>query len=150
MDKAVLVDVDGTLVSVTPFDYGVFEKGEKVVEEYLKEWDASTMNAVVYEDAVEMLVEFKKMGYKLIVLTARGQSCKKYTHRKFKEMGIDKLVDGVWHRPLRWEGKSSSVYKEAMIKMLSKKYDFEWAMEDEQKNKDVMIKAGMKIWHGRG
>ena len=150
MKKAVLVDVDGTLVGLTEFDYGVFEKGKEVVEEYLKEWDKETMNAVVYEDAVKMLVEFKKMGYELVVVTARGQSCKGYTNKKFKEMGIDKLVDSVWHRPKVWEGKSSSLYKEAMIKKLSKKWVFEWAMEDEEKNKEVMKKAGMKIWHGRG
>ena len=148
--KAVLVDVDGTLVGLTEFDYGIFSKSEEEVKEYLNGWDARTMNAVVYEDAVEVLIEFKKMGYELIVLTARGQSCKKYTWKKFREMGIDKLVDGVWHRPKVWEGKSSASYKEAMIKRLSKKYNFVWAMEDEDRNKEVMEKFGMKIWHGRG
>ncbi len=145
MDKAVLVDVDGTLVTITEFDYSVFGKGEEVVAEYLKMWDKKTMEAKVLEGGVQKLVEFKKMGYKLVVLTARGQSCKKYTLKKFKEMGIDKLVDGVWHRPVRWEGKNSALYKEAMIKMLMKKYDFEWAMEDEEKNMEVMRKAGMKV-----
>ncbi len=150
LKKAVLVDVDGTLVSLTDFDYSVFDKGEEEIKGYLAMWDARTMDACVYSDAVEMVKKFKEMGYVIVVLTARGQSCKKYTMKKFKEMGIDELVDSVWHRPLAWEGKSSASYKEHMIKKLSKRWVFEWAMEDEEKNKEVMKKAGMKIWHGRG
>lgn len=150
LKKAVLVDIDGTLVSITEFNYSIFSKSEEEVKEYLAMWDVKTLDAVVFADAVEKLMEFKKMGYELVVLTARGQSCKKYTAKKFKEMGIDTLVDSVWHRPLAWEGKSSASYKEAMIKKLSKRWVFEWAMEDEEKNKEVMKKAGMKIWHGRG
>lgn len=145
MKKAVLVDVDGTLVSITEFDFLVFEKGKEAVSEYLKLWDARTMEAKVYEKGVEVLKEFKSQGYELVVVTARGQSCKKYTMKKFKEMGIDELVDSVWHRPLVWEGKSSALYKEWMIKKLSKKWKFEWAMEDEEKNMEVMEKAGMKV-----
>ena len=149
MKKAVLVDIDGTLVGITEFDYSVFGKGEEVVKEYLKEWDKKTMEAKVLEGGVEKLMEFKEMGYKLVVLTARGQSCRKFTAKKFKEMGIDDLVDSVRHRPVRWEGKNSALYKEAMIKMLMKKYDFEWTMEDEEKNMEVMRRAGMKVIDAR-
>ena len=145
MKKAVLVDIDGTLVSVTEFNYSVFSKSKEEVDRYLKEWDKKTMDAVVYEKGVEMLIEFKEMGYELVVVTARGQSCKKYTMKKFKEMGIDSIVDSVWHRPVAWEGKSSALYKEWMIKKLSKKWAFEWAMEDEEKNMEVMKKAGMQV-----
>lgn len=150
MDKAVLVDIDGTLVTITSFDYGVFAKGDDEVSEYLKRWDAETLKAEVLVGGVEKLIEFKKMGYKLIFLTARGQSCKKYTWMKLKEMGIDGLVDGMWHRPVRWEGKKSALYKEAMIKMLMKKYDFEWAMDDENGNLEVMKKYGMKVIDAKG
>lgn len=145
MKKAVLVDVDGTLVGITEFDYSIFDAGKAEVDSYLKVWDQRTMDAVVYEKGVEMLIEFKERGYALVVVTARGQSCKKYTMKKFREMGIDKLIDSVWHRPKVWEGKSSALYKEWMIKKLSKKWAFEWAMEDEEKNMEVMKKAGMKV-----
>ena len=150
LSKAVLVDIDGTLVEITEFDYSVFGKGEEVVSEYLKEWDKKTMEATVLVAGVEKLVEFKKMGYKLVFLTARGQSCKKYTWMKMKEMGIDGLVDGMWHRPVRWEGKKSAVYKAAMIKMLMKKYDFEWAMDDEDGNLEIMKGFGMKVIDAKG
>jgi hypothetical protein len=32
-----------------------------------------------------------------------------------------------------------------MIKMLMKKYDFEWAMDDEDKNLEMMERMGMKV-----
>jgi len=145
MNKAILVDVDGTLVSVTDFDYSVFDKGSEAVSQYLKVWDAKTMEASVYSEGVRIVKQFKEMGYTIVVLTARGQSCKKYTMKKFKEMGIDTLVDSVWHRPLAWEGKSSASYKEHMIKKLSKKFNFHFAMEDEDKNIAVMTAAGIRV-----
>lgn len=151
--KAVLVDIDGTLVTLTPFDYGVFvkkddeteEEKEMRVIEYLKFWDADTMNAEALVGGVELLKKFKEEGYALVFLTARGQGCRKYTVKKLKEIGVWEMVDSMWHRPARWEGVSSSVYKEAMIKMLMKKWDFEWAMDDEDKNLIVMEKMGMKV-----
>lgn len=145
MNKAILVDVDGTLVSVTDFDYSVFDKGSEAVSEYLKVWDKSTLDASVYSEGVRIVKEFKAMGYTIVVLTARGVSCKKYTMKKFKEMGIDGVVDSVWHRPLAWEGKSSAAYKEHMIKKLSKKFNFHFAMEDEDKNIAVMTAAGIRV-----
>jgi FMN phosphatase YigB (HAD superfamily) len=140
MNKAVLVDIDGTLVGITP-NWSMDRDAE---------WVEETLKAEVYTDAVEMLHQYKKEGYKLVVVTARGQSCKANTWKKFREMGIDTLVDSVWHRPVAWEGKDSASYKEEMIKRLSKKYNFVWAMEDEDRNKEVMTAAGMQIWHGEG
>lgn len=61
------------------------------------------------------------------------------------------MVDSIWHRPVRWEGKKSFLYKEAMIKMLMKKgYEFEWAMDDEDANLEVMRKYGMKTLDAKG
>lgn len=153
MDKAVLVDIDGTLVTLTHFDYGVFVKKEDETEEekevrvveYLKFWDKDTLNAEVIAGGVEKLIQFKKEGYKLVFLTARGQGCRKYTEKKLREIGVWEMVDSIWHRPARWEGKKSSLYKEAMIKMLMKKWDFEWAMDDESANLEVMERMGMKV-----
>lgn len=155
--KAILVDIDGTLVSLTQFDYSVFAKADTETEEekaervarYLSEWDASTCTALVFSHAVEMLKRFKQEGYALVFLTARGQGCRKYTWRKLREINIDHMVDSMWHRPKRWEGISSSIYKEAMINRLSRKWDFHYAMDDEQKNLDVMSKFGMQVIDAR-
>jgi predicted secreted acid phosphatase len=133
--KAVLVDIDGTLVSVTP-NWSMERNAE---------WEMDTVNASVLADGVELLKKFKEEGYVLVFLTARGQGCKKYTVKKMKEIGVWDMVDSMWHRPLKWEGKKSSLYKEAMIKMLAKKYDFEWAMDDEDPNLEMMERMGMKV-----
>lgn len=155
--KAVLVDIDGTLVTLTNFDYSMFDdregetKEEKAVRiaEYLKFWDKETLNAKPIDGGIEQLKKFKEMGYTLVFLTARGQACRKYTEMKLKEIGVWDMVDSIWHRPLRWEGKSSDIYKEAMIKMLMKKWEFEWAMDDEEKNLTIMKKMGMKTLDAR-
>lgn len=140
MKDAVLVDIDGTLVGVTP---------NWSMDRDL-EWVTETMTAEVHVDAVEMVREMKKQGLAIVVLTARGQSCKKNTWKKFREIGVADVVDSVWHRPVAWNNVSSAEYKEAMIKRLSKKYNFVMAMEDEDRNIAMMEKYGMKIWKGRG
>lgn len=145
-NKTVLVDVDGTLVTLTDFDYEVFKTNDQnAITEYLKFWDKETLNAEVLHKGVEVLKGFKEQGYTLVFLTARGQGCREYTKKKLKEIGVWHMVDSMWHRPLKWEGVSSSVYKEHMIKMLMKKYDFEWAMDDEDKNLEMMERMGMKV-----
>ena len=145
-NKAVLVDIDGTLVTLTDFDYDVFKTDDRsVIDEYLKFWDKETLNAEALVKGVELLKEFKEKGYTLVFLTARGQGCRKYTRMKLKEIGVLDMVDSMWHRPLKWEGKKSSLYKETMIRMLMKKYDFEWAMDDEDANLEMMERMGMKV-----
>jgi hydroxymethylpyrimidine pyrophosphatase-like HAD family hydrolase len=131
----VLVDIDGTLVEVTPG----WSPETNVA------WEMDTVNANVLLKGIELIKQFKEEGYTLVFLTARGQGCRKYTKKKLKEIGVWHMVDSMWHRPLKWESVSSSVYKEHMIKMLMKKYDFEWAMDDEDKNLEMMERMGMKV-----
>ena len=103
--KAVLVDIDGTLVSVTP--NWSMERDDQWVQE--------TLQAEPLDGGIAMLKAFKLMGYTLVFVTARGQSCKANTWKKFREIGIDDMVDSMWHRPNKWNGISSRKYKEHMI-----------------------------------
>lgn len=139
MRKAVLVDIDGTLVTIT----------ENWSMERDLEWVEDTLKAEALEGGISMLRAFKLMGYQLVFLTARGQSCKKNTWIKFRELGIEDLVDSIWHRPVAWNGVSSSVYKDHMIKMLKKKFDLRFAMEDEEKNQEVMRRHGLTVIDAR-
>jgi FMN phosphatase YigB (HAD superfamily) len=143
--KAVLVDIDGTLVSVTP-NWSI-ERDDQ--------WVKETLNANALDGGIAMLQAFKLMGYKCVFLTARGQSCKANTWKKLRELGIDHLVDSMWHRPLRWNSISSRKYKEHMIKMLLNKYDLQWAMEDEEPNQEMMKELGLnvinaRVWNKKG
>jgi phosphoglycolate phosphatase-like HAD superfamily hydrolase len=140
--KAVLVDIDGTLVSVTP--NWSMERDDQWVEE--------TLQAEPLDGGIAMLKAFKLMGYELVFLTARGQNCKKNTWKKLRELEIDHLVDSMWHRPVEMNGVSSNKYKEKMILMLMNKYDLKWAMEDEQPNQEMMRRLGLnvinaRVWH---
>jgi len=137
--KAVLVDIDGTLVSVTP----------NWSPERDDQWVQETLNANGLDGGIAMLQAFKLMGYELVFLTARGQSCRKNTWKKLRELEIDHLVDSIWHRPLRWDGISSRKYKEHMIKMLLNKYDLRWAMEDEEANQEMMKELGLNVIDAR-
>jgi phosphoglycolate phosphatase-like HAD superfamily hydrolase len=143
--KAVLVDIDGTLVSVTP--NWSMERDDQWVEE--------TLQAEPLDGGIAMLQALKLMGYELVFLTARGQSCKANTWKKFQELGIDHLVDSMWHRPVKMNGVSSNKYKEKMILMLMNKYDLKWAMEDEQPNQEMMRRLGLnvidaRVWNKKG
>jgi len=133
--KAVLVDIDGTLVSVTP----------NWSPERDDQWVQETLNANGLDGGIAMLQAFKLMGYELVFLTARGQSCKANTWKKLRELEIDHLVDSIWHRPNKWNGISSRKYKEHMIKRLLKKYDLQWAMDDEDPNLEMMKSLGLNV-----
>lgn len=135
MRKAVLVDIDGTLVTIT----------ENWSMERDLEWVEDTLKAQALDGGIALLKAFKMMGYELVFLTARGQTCKKNTWIKFRELGIDHLVDSIWHRPTALNGVSSSVYKDQMIKKLKKKFDLQFAMEDEEKNQEVMRAHGLVV-----
>lgn len=137
--KAVLVDIDGTLVSVTP--NWSMERDDQWVQE--------TLNANGLDGGIAMLQAFKLMGFELVFLTARGQNCKANTWKKLRELEIDHLVDSIWHRPNKWNGISSKKYKEHMIKMLLNKYDLRWAMEDEEQNQEMMKELGLNVMDAR-
>ncbi len=141
-EKAVLVDIDGTLVSIT----------ENWSAERDAEWVEETLNAVGYKFAIELVKKYKKMGYKIVVVTARGKSCKKNTIKKLEEIGVLELVDALMLRTTKYEGAKSFVWKKAAIKMLSHQYDFVYAIEDEDANAEVMKNHGIivvdaKVWH---
>lgn len=135
MRKAVLIDIDGTLVTIT----------ENWSMERDLDWVQDTLKAEALDGGIAMLKAFKLMGYQLVFLTARGQSCKKNTWIKFRELGIGDLVDSIWHRPVAWNGVSSSVYKDYMISRLKKKFNLQFAMEDEEKNQEVMRMHGLTV-----
>jgi hypothetical protein len=48
-----------------------------------------------------------------------------------------------------WNGVSSSVYKNWMIGRLKKKFDLVFAMEDEEKNQEVMRAHGLVVFDAK-
>lgn len=140
LPKAVLLDLDGTVLTVT----------SGWTPESNAEWEQRTMSASVIQLAAYVVLLLKQEGYRIVVLTARGMTCKKYTMRKLRETGLIELVDSVYHRPVRYEGVRSASYKEAMVRMLAKRYAFEHALDDEDPNLEVFRKLGIpNIWDAK-
>jgi predicted secreted acid phosphatase len=133
-DKAVIVDIDGTLFEEVPG--WSMENDAWWVEETLKMPELTV--------GIELMKFFKDNGFKLVFLTARGQSCKKNTWIRFKKAGIDGLVDSMWHRPVSWNGVAPVDYKRFMMKRIMKKYDVHFAMDDSDKNLDMFTSLGIK------
>ena len=141
--KAIVVDIDGTLFEEVPG--WTLEKDAWWVEETLKMREL--------EVGIGLVKVFDQMGFSLVFLTARGQSCKKNTWIKFKEAGIDHLVDSMWHRPIKWNELPPVEYKRLMMRKIMGKYDVMYAMDDSDRNiamfKDLGIKVfdAKKWWH---
>jgi len=140
MKKVVLVDMDGTLVKITPFNSDTFSDVNSN-----DVWNKNTMNAVVYQEGIDRVYEWYNKGYIIMMITARGASCRPYTIAKLKDMGIYDMFTHVWHRHTRYSGMESGVVKEAMIKRAVRQYgyDFKYAIEDE--NHAIMLDHGMHV-----
>jgi FMN phosphatase YigB (HAD superfamily) len=133
--KAVLVDIDGTLVTITN-NWSMDRDSD---------WIQETLKAQGLDGGIALLRAFKLMGYQLVFLTARGQACKSNTWKKLRELGIDDMVDSMWHRPNKWNGVPSDKYKDYMIAKLNTKFNLCFAMEDEEKNQEVMKNHGLTV-----
>lgn len=133
--KAVIVDIDGTL----------FEEVPNWTQETDLEWVEKTLAMRELEVGIALVKVLKESGFKLVFLTARGQTCKKNTWIKFREAGIAHLVDSMWHRPVSWNGVAPVEYKRFMMRRIMKKYDVKFAMDDSDKNLAMFESLGIKI-----
>ena len=141
-DIAILVDIDGTL----------FEEVPNWSPETDAWWVKETLKMPELTTGIRLILLFKQRGYKLVFLTARGQSCKKNTWARFKKAGIDKIVDGMYHRPKYWNDLAPVEYKEKMLRRIQNKYEIAFAMDDSVRNLAMFERIGIKtidakIWH---
>lgn len=132
--KAVIVDIDGTLFKEVP----------NWTQETDLEWVEKTLEMPELEVGIHLIKVFKDSGFKLVFLTARGQTCKKNTWIKFKQAGIADMVDSMWHRPHNLNGVSPDKYKGLMMKRIMKKYDVMFALDDSDKNLAMFESLGIK------
>jgi len=140
MNKVALVDMDGTLVTITPSNKDTFANQDSI-----NAWDKSTMHALPYKDGVNMVRALYNMGYIIMMITARGASCRPYTIAKLKDMGIYHMFTHVWHRHTRYNGMPSGVVKAAMIKRAVRQYGYDFAYAVEDENHGIMVDHGMRV-----
>ena len=147
MKKAVIVDVDLTLVGDTPFD---MERCHSF--SYLKEWHINTLQAEKLEVGVELVKFFHDAGFDLVIMTARDVTGRAELMMKLKELGIHRLFSEVLMRESVDNGKPSDYVKGKMIDKVAHKYNFVFAMDDA--NHNLYRGRGIKIfdankWNGK-
>ena len=147
MKKAVIVDVDLTLVGDTPFDMDKCHSFE-----YLKEWHGETLKAEKLELGVQLAKFFHGAGFDLVVMTARDVTGREELMMKLKELGIHRLFTEILMRESVDNGKPSDFVKGKMIDAVADKYNFLFAMDDA--NHNLYRSRGIKIfdannWNGK-
>lgn len=148
MKKAIIVDVDLTLVGDTPFD---IERCHSF--SYLKEWHLQTLQAEKLEVGVELVNFFHDAGFQLVIMTARDVTGREELMMKLRELGIAQLFTEILMRESVDNGKPSDYVKGKMINAVEHKYDFVFAMDDA--NHNLYRSRGIKIfdanfWNGKG
>ena len=168
MKKLALIDVDGTLVRITPSNGDEFEGVAPFGEEYWNKWNESTVSAEVLKDGVEMVKRLKEDGCVIVVVTVRGASARGVTVKKLKEIGVWGLVDHMYLRPLvceRWYWKKeenvsrkdwrngqkwgSDQVKDYLIPIIEKKLGGKFVVALEDENHEVMRKHGMEVFDAK-
>jgi histidinol phosphatase-like enzyme len=147
MKKAVIVDVDLTLVGDTPFD---MERCHSF--EYLKEWHGETLDAEELELGVKLVKFFHQQGFTLVIMTARDVTGRQELMMKLRELGIAHLFTEILMRESVDNGKPSDYVKGKMIDKVADKYNFLFAMDDA--NHGLYRGRGIKIfdankWNGK-
>lgn len=137
--KAVIIDVDGTL----------FEEVPNWSKETDLEWVEKTLTMPELKTGTDLMKFFAEIGFKCIVLTARGQSCKANTWTRFREAGINKIVDGMYHRPKYWQDIAPVEYKRKMMKRIIRKYDVRFALDDSDKNLAMFAEFGIATFDAK-
>lgn len=164
MKKLALVDVDGTLVEITPSNGDEFEGVSMYSEEYWGRWNESTVNAKALIGGIEKVKELKEMGYVIVVVTVRGASARDITVKKLKEIGVWEMVDHMYMRPLvceRWYWKKeenvgrkdwrngqkwgSDQVKGYLIPIIERKLGGKFVIAVEDENHETMKKFGMEV-----
>ena len=142
--KAIVVDIDDTLFKEVP----------NWSQERDLEWVEECKYMPPLEIGIALTKLFKESGFALIFLSARGQSCLEVTWSRFREVGLDTMVDEMIHRPKRWEGTPPVDYKRAMMKDIMRKWNVKFALDDSDKNLALFAELGIKTidakkWTGR-
>lgn len=146
MKKAIIVDIDLTLVAETEYNMEFAQDAE-----YNMLWHIETLKAEELEIGVEMVKMLYKMGFALVVMTARDEPGRRELNTKLRELKILHMFDKIMMRESVDNGLSSSYVKGKMIDAC-RGYEFVFAMDDA--NHDLYRERGIKIinanfWNGK-
>jgi phosphoglycolate phosphatase-like HAD superfamily hydrolase len=147
MKKAIIIDVDLTLVTDTPYDMA-----QATSAEYNAGWHRQTLEAKPLELGVQLVEFFHGLGFALVVMTARDEPGRPELNVKLRELGIHHMFTEILMRDSVDNGKPSAFVKGKMIDACRDRYKFVFAMDDA--NHDLYRERGIKVidannWNGR-
>ncbi len=123
MQKAILVDIDGTLADV---NHRVHH-----VQAQTKDWKAFNEGMVHDELNLwcrDLILAMKDKGYKTVFITGRGESYRTETLEWMKKHKIE--VDELFMRPKSDRREDSDVKKEIYVDQIKDKYEVLFVVED--------------------
>lgn len=138
MKKAVIIDVDLTLVTETPYDMAQAKS-----EDYNAGWHRRTLEAQPLELGVQLVKFLYGLGFALVVMTARDEPGRRELNNKLRELGIQHMFTEILMRDSVDNGLPSSYVKGKMIDACHGKYKFVFAMDDA--NHELYKERGIKI-----
>lgn len=123
--KAIIVDVDLTLVGDTHFD-----ADQQYDREYLRNWHLRAYKAESLPVGLNLVRLFHEAGYALIVMTARDTTGRQLLQKRLREENLLHMIDKIMLRKMREQSLPSSVVKQRMINDCADKYHFVYAIDD--------------------
>jgi len=146
MKKAIIIDVDLTLVTETPYDMAQAKSAE-----YNAKWHQQTLEAKPLELGIELVKFLYQLDFVLVIMTARDEPGRRQLNTKLRELGIRHMFAEVLMRDSVDNGLSSSYVKGKMIDACQGRYKFVFAVDDA--NHDLYRDRGIKVidannWNG--
>lgn len=133
--KAILFDVDGTLADL--------EHRLKYVHQTPKDWHAfhsSLMEDTPHEWCLELLNLYRGNGYKVILMTGRGEEYRDLSLKWFEKYDIN--YDELLMRPAGDQRHDWEIKKELYENFVKDNYDIRFVVEDR--------KSVVKMWRDIG
>jgi len=131
--KAVIFDLDGTLVDVE--DYEALHKTKN------EEFRRVAENADAFPHMVAKAKEARQKGRDIVILTARYAHYRKDTQEWLAKHGIP--YDQLFMRPIGNEEKDKKVKKEILEDRILPHFDVKKAYDDKKKNVKMFRKEGI-------
>lgn len=145
MKKAVVVDLDGSLVNVDSILHHIVKdhpKNETGKRDY-KSFHQESINCPANPTVMEY-IEFKQAeGYTLVVVTGRSDEYKSHTVA-WLEDNMEIPYDGPYMRP-SGDHRKATVVKKEILSSLEEKYDFHYAVEDDPEVVSMLEEDGIEV-----
>jgi len=137
MDKAIIVDIDGTLANIQ-------HRAHLLVGRDSKEWcnfESGCVDDGVYEWAVNLVRMYKDVGYKILLVSGRTESVRHETECWLKLHNIP--YDELHLRPVGNFIPDYELKEKVWREQLSGKYSVEAVLEDRQRVVDMWRRNGL-------